>query len=267
MPAYLLAWNPKRAKFDNLLRVVNRFNNGRAPTIVWSCGNVKRIKAGDRVFLIRLAVPPKGIFAFGTVIKGSHEDTHWRDSGRTTQYVECQVDWIVDPHVGPIIPRERLKIKSLSKMRWDTQMSGVRIPDKIAQALRSEWLRITSAEECALPDEIDATLSYFEGAKRLITVNAYERNPLAREACISHHGTSCVICGFRFADVYGKVGDGLIHVHHLTLVSEKAKHGKEYKLNPIRDLRPVCPNCHTIIHRRLPPYTLKQVRRMLKKSH
>jgi len=34
-------------------------------------------------------------------------------------------------------------------------------------------------------------------------------------------------------------------VHHLVPIS---KIGKKYRVDPIKDLRPVCPNCHAVIH-------------------
>jgi predicted HNH restriction endonuclease len=39
--------------------------------------------------------------------------------------------------------------------------------------------------------------------------------------------------------------------------------GPDYVVNPIEDLRPVCPNCHAIIHRCTPPYSIEDVRRFL----
>ncbi|HSX81067.1 MAG TPA: HNH endonuclease [Candidatus Saccharimonadia bacterium] len=51
-----------------------------------------------------------------------------------------------------------------------------------------------------------------------------------------------------------------IHVHHCRPLSEIAG---EYVVDPIEDLRPVCPNCHAVIHRRTPPFTIEEVRSML----
>jgi hypothetical protein len=36
--------------------------------------------------------------------------------------------------------------------------------------------------------------------------------------------------------------------------------GTQSSVNPIRDLRPVCPNCHAVIHSTTPPRTIDQVR-------
>lgn len=114
-----------------------------------------------------------------------------------------------------------------------------------------------------LPEEIAEGATLCEGSRREITVNAYERNPDARRECIRHYGTSCVVCGFNFEEAYGEVGRGFIHVHHLQPL---ANIGEEYEVNPKDDLRPVCPNCHAIIHRSRDPYSIDQVKQFLRKS-
>jgi hypothetical protein len=95
------------------------------------------------------------------------------------------------------------------------------------------------------PEEVTATLT--EGSKKTITVNSYERNPKARSECINRYGVGCTVCGFNFESTYGQRGKGFIHVHHLVPVSDI---GDEYEINPITDLRPVCPNCHAMLHRK-----------------
>jgi len=112
-----------------------------------------------------------------------------------------------------------------------------------------------------LPEEIPDNASLLEGSKRKITINAYERNPKARQECIAYYGPSCVVCGFNFAEAYGEVGEGFIHVHHLKQLTEI---GDEYEVNPVSDLRPVCPNCHAIIHKGNPPYSIEEVKGFLR---
>jgi len=99
-----------------------------------------------------------------------------------------------------------------------------------------------------------------EGALRRVVSSEYERNPAARLACIEHYGASCVVCGFSFESTYGEFGRGFIHVHHLTPVSAI---GKEYRVDPIADLRPVCPNCHAMLHRQDPPFTIEELRDLM----
>lgn len=100
-----------------------------------------------------------------------------------------------------------------------------------------------------------------EGATKQISVNVYERNPVARSKCIEHYGCSCVICGFIFEKTYGELGKDFIHVHHL---KELHTIGEEYEVNPIVDLRPVCPNCHAMLHKRKPAYSIEKLKNLLK---
>jgi predicted HNH restriction endonuclease len=98
------------------------------------------------------------------------------------------------------------------------------------------------------PDTLEESEKYPEGAKKQITVNSYERNPDARKKCIDHFGAICSVCDFNFEKIYGGIGEGFIHVHHL--VEIHTKKGEEYKVDPIKDLIPVCPNCHAMLHKR-----------------
>jgi hypothetical protein len=115
----------------------------------------------------------------------------------------------------------------------------------------------------ALPEEVDADESFVEGATKSIKVNAYERNLKAREKCINYYGCACFVCGFDFHSYYGSVGIGYIQVHHLKPLSEI---GEAYEVDPITDLRPVCANCHAIIHRRNPPYAIEEVKDFISQS-
>lgn len=110
------------------------------------------------------------------------------------------------------------------------------------------------------PDEIPAPENYAEGTKKQVTVNSYERDPRARQACIDHHGTTCKCCGFDFEKVYGEHGKGFIHVHHI-----KPLHtvGENYVVNPIADMIPLCPNCHAMIHRGNKILDLKELKEKL----
>ena len=88
---------------------------------------------------------------------------------------------------------------------------------------------------------------YYEGNAQQVLVNRYERNPQARKECIEKFGCKCQICEMDFEKVYGEVGKGFIHVHHITPISDKK--GEMHLVNPEINLIPVCPNCHAMLHK------------------
>jgi hypothetical protein len=112
------------------------------------------------------------------------------------------------------------------------------------------------------PDEVDPSEEFSEGMKLRVEVNAYERDPKARASCIAHYGCTCIVCGFDFAKRFGAIGSGYIHVHHISPLSKLGAHGRT---NPIRDLRPVCPNCHSMLHKETPPIPIGKLRLILSK--
>lgn len=104
----------------------------------------------------------------------------------------------------------------------------------------------------------------YEGALVKVMANRYERNQKARKECVTKKGYQCLVCGRDFEDTYGEIGKGFIHVHHLVPISSI---GKEYELNVERDLAPVCPNCHYMLHRKNPPYTIEELKDILAKQN
>lgn len=105
-----------------------------------------------------------------------------------------------------------------------------------------------SADPAEVSEEAAAAIpvEFREGALKRRWVNAYERDDKARAACVAHHGARCQACGFDFAQTYGPLGAGFTHVHHVVPLAQIRQ---SYKVDPIRDLIPLCPNCHAMIHR------------------
>ena len=105
---------------------------------------------------------------------------------------------------------------------------------------------------------------YYEGALMKVNVNKYERNQKARKECVDKKGAQCMVCGRDFEKTYGEIGKGFIHIHHLVPISTI---GKEYQLDIEKDLAPVCPNCHYMLHRKNPPYTIEELKDILENQN
>ena len=132
-------------------------------------------------------------------------------------------------------------------------------------AIRLE-VALNAAEETIGPEgivDVVQPIAMPSYAKKLQSlVNRYERDPLKRDKCLSHYGHVCQICTFSFCEVYGELGRDFCHVHHIEPLSEV---GGEHDIDPIKDLIPVCPNCHAMLHRRTPALKPHELRELLKK--
>lgn len=106
-------------------------------------------------------------------------------------------------------------------------------------------------------DEQVEHLGRLEGAAQRVVATRYERNRANRLRCIRHYGSKCWVCDFDFAERYGPAGQGLIVVHHVIPVSQL---GPGYRLNPLRDLVPLCDNCHRMVHTQEPPISPEDLR-------
>lgn len=138
--------------------------------------------------------------------------------------------------------------------------TDVRPPSRRASTAPEAMLR---AQKQSPPGQAPNHPVHVEGALERVMKNAYERDPAARAACLRHYGLVCAVCNFKFETAYGRPFAGLIHVHHLTPLAE---FGGERPIDPVADLRPVCPNCHTALHHREPPYTIEEMRRFLRRA-
>lgn len=110
------------------------------------------------------------------------------------------------------------------------------------------------------PDELPIGETYPEGLAKSILINEYERSNAARRDCIQYYNPICQVCRVNFEQRYGEIGRGFIHVHHLLPVFSV---GVSYRIDPIKDLRPVCPNCHAMLHRHDPPLSIDALRALL----
>lgn len=109
-------------------------------------------------------------------------------------------------------------------------------------------------------NEIDSEIEYSEGKTKKVTVNSYERNNHARNECIKHFGMICQVCQFNFQEKFGILGVDFIHVHHKIDI---ASIGNEYLVNPLTDLIPVCPNCHSMLHKKTPSYSIEELKEIM----
>jgi len=263
MATYLFTWNPKKWEWSTLNSNIEEYRKKGFFDRRWSCGSTKKIIKGDRAFLVKLGRDkPKGIMASGFSLSKVFKGKHYTDPQRTALYVDIRYDVLMHPEKEKLLEIEYLN-KIIPGVRWAPQASGMTLHPDHAEKLEEIWREhllssdlfpVTPAEEVPTPEK------YWEGATRRISVDAYERNPRARKDCLAHHGSTCAVCSFNFEKVFGSLGKDFIHVHHIRPLGEV---GKAYVVDPIVDLIPVCPNCHSMIHRRKPAYSIEEIKEII----
>jgi len=135
------------------------------------------------------------------------------------------------------------------------------LEDRILSKEGNQYYALKIREHEKEIGEIDDYEEYIEGTAKKIKVNTYERDHRARTKCINHFGSVCQVCDVNLERVYGEIAKDFIHVHHIKPLSEIKN---EYKVDPVKDLVPLCPNCHAIIHRTKPALKVEELRRKMK---
>lgn len=102
--------------------------------------------------------------------------------------------------------------------------------------------------EISIENENALEYEFNEGTLMYKHITSYERNINARNEAIAFHGCYCKICNFNFKEVYGDIGEGFIEVHHIVPISSIKNN---YKIDPKKDLIPLCSNCHRMVHRHM----------------
>lgn len=146
------------------------------------------------------------------------------------------------------------------KLKFETKMYDLR--------KFYEWDSLNQEIEHIVPFLVFSLFPYetkitgeIEGKMVDILSTKYERSRKNRALCIGHHGYNCKACNMSFLDSYGNLAKNYIHVHHINPISEAGIS----IVDPIKDLIPLCPNCHAVVHLKTPPYSLDELKVLLKK--
>lgn len=158
------------------------------------------------------------------------------------------------------IESERLALYELKRNGLNAAPQGpIKVREQLSAYLESCFINHNS--NTIFPEEMGEEL--LEGHRQTIMVNKYERSAVARQKCIEEHGLNCMVCDINFEEIYGEIGKGFIHVHHLVPLHEI---GESYKVDYQKDLVPVCPNCHAMLHRKLndKSVTIDELKKLMK---
>lgn len=111
---------------------------------------------------------------------------------------------------------------------------------------KMEWDMLDESIVMLETEEQHLTSTMFKDGKLIrVFVNRYERDPKARRDAEKIHGSICVACKINFKKMYGSDIKDIIHFHHVQALGEVQK---EKAKDIAKDLCPLCPNCHSVVH-------------------
>jgi len=145
--AFLLTWNPDKFYWadEKIDQIVKQSRGGRSCAFHWTCSNSKKLRRGDRAFLIKLGRRGRGIFASGWLTTDAREVNDEDAFG--PMGVEVAWDAIFDPRS----PQALLDPEQLSsKQHWTPQNSGALIDKATLVALGQLWADHLSSPTFAL---------------------------------------------------------------------------------------------------------------------
>ncbi len=140
MATYLFAWNPSIWAWPEMPADIRRIARRGHVDTGWNAGRVRNIEIGSRAFLVRVGVPPKGIFGAGYTLTEPQPALHWRPEkaavGAVTQYLRLRLE-ALQPQ--PAVTYDDLAKPPFGRFRWGVRASGVRVPTSLADALEELW--------------------------------------------------------------------------------------------------------------------------------
>jgi hypothetical protein len=219
MTTYLMTWNPRQWPWTELAEAAASTAQGDPVEEPWSCGNTKRIRPGDRLFLLKQGAEPRGIVASGQATSPTYTAPHWDPErarqGDETIYVNAVWDTILDPDADPLLETARLREGRLAAVNWATPASGIHIPDDLALELERLWDRHLAdlgrppTAPYLHPDEAEGTGDIGgyrptdEDSRRRVMRQIKERRgqQAFRDALRRRYGDQCMLSGCRLIDV------------------------------------------------------------------
>ena len=136
MNAFLFGWNPQKFKWANLDGDIETLKATGTYKDNWSVASYKTIRPGDRAYIVRVGVEPKGIFASGYI---SSEPYLASRQGRIYHRIEIALDVLLNPDRQRILTLGILKTGNLAAQTWTPQASGISIRQQLANELEGVW--------------------------------------------------------------------------------------------------------------------------------
>ncbi len=170
-------------------------------------------------------------------------------SGKRKCVFEVTGDYIFD-NENPILGYSHQRAAALTDI--DPQELWIASDSSVAEGENLRW----TLSKCK-GTKRSGEIVYFEGKRYSVSSTAIERDSLARRRCLEHFGYECNVCSISFEKEYGEIGKNYIHVHHRI---DLAYSNGQHIIDPTKDLIPLCPNCHAMVHTEKPAMPIEKLK-------
>lgn len=136
MKGYLFGWNPIKFKWEDLDKDIAKLKTTDELIDNWSVASHKTIQPGDRAYIVRLGLEPKGIFASGIIKSAPYLASR---KGRIYHRVDIALDVLLNPDQEQILTFDILKTCNLADQTWTPQASGISIKPHLVDELEGVW--------------------------------------------------------------------------------------------------------------------------------
>jgi hypothetical protein len=134
--AYLFGWNPLKFKWADIDDDIKKLAATSKLEDNWSVISHKSIRPGDRAYIVRVGVEPKGIFASGTIASEAYPAFR---QGRHYYRITVSLDVLLNPQKEQILTLDILKTGNLAAQNWTPQASGISIRPELVDELEGVW--------------------------------------------------------------------------------------------------------------------------------
>ncbi len=155
---YLFTWVPDGWPHEELAALVGRFESHGNAKEPWTCAAHRRIRAGDRAYLLKQR-KPIGIFGRGLVV-GNPERKAEAEPGRGKWQVSLEFDAsrgdvLCDPGKNFFLDEEQLSGLPVPKKQWRNEASGIALLPEAARGIDKVVSGVGSTAAWALQQPAD----------------------------------------------------------------------------------------------------------------
>lgn len=244
--------------------------------------HLKKVSLGDVVWVVTLR--SGDLLLAGRVVVGELTDAAEGDA-MFDEFEPFSARWHVSAAEQTAEPMQLVNLSELGvtmSLRFESQSDRLRLDrrgrlnamslfslrqltDETAALLNYVWYdgqeSVDGFEQVEIGED---TLLYMEGTPITRTRKLRQRSSrltdAAKQRYLAVHGElRCEVCGINFEEVYGELGEGYIEAHHAEPLSKMD--GAQFV--DVEGIVLLCANCHRVLHRRSPPYSIEKLREIV----